>query len=113
MLTGKLHRLEELCASLGVHTRPTRVGGVWLVPLLSWYHASFDAEPDIEGARPVEQVRALASAGAPWEAAVSSADSMLGSTARLLHKQDANHASKPGVQRSERCIQPLNCCAQT
>ena len=64
MLTGKLRRLEELCASLGVHTRPARVGGVWVVPLLSWYHASFDAEPDIEGARPVDQVRAAARA--PW-----------------------------------------------
>jgi len=62
MLAGKLRRLEELCETLGVRTRPARVGGVWVVPLLSWYHASFDAEPDIEGARPVDQVRAFAHA---------------------------------------------------
>lgn len=29
-------------------TEPHRVGGrVWVVPLQSWYHASFDTEPDL------------------------------------------------------------------
>ena len=45
----KLHELLELCESLGVQTRPAKVDGVWIVPLLSWHHESFDTEPDIEG----------------------------------------------------------------
>ena len=45
-----------LCARLGVLTQPALVGGggggsdatpVWVVPLLSWHHASFDTEPDL------------------------------------------------------------------
>lgn len=45
----KLHELFDLCESLGVQTRPAKVDGVWIVPLLSWHHESFDTEPDIEG----------------------------------------------------------------
>ncbi len=46
----KLEAVWEICARLGVHTSPTRVGrGLWLVPLLSWHHASFDQEPDLPG----------------------------------------------------------------
>lgn len=45
----KLHELLDLCESLGVQTRPAKVDGVWIVPMLSWHHASFDTEPDIEG----------------------------------------------------------------
>ena len=51
---SKLKDLQSLCARLGVHTRPVVVGGeqegatpVLLVPLLSWYHASFDTEPPV------------------------------------------------------------------
>jgi hypothetical protein len=33
-----------------VHTSAHRLrGNVWLVPLWSWYHRSFDTEPDITG----------------------------------------------------------------
>lgn len=39
----KLELLKGLCSRLGVHTQPGCVGlGVWIVPLLSWYHASWD-----------------------------------------------------------------------
>ena len=54
---GKLRKIEELCTAAGVHTRPRLVGGVWVVPLLSWYHSTWDREPDVDGARPVEKVR--------------------------------------------------------
>lgn len=53
---GKLRKIEELCAAVGVHTRPRLVGGVWIVPLLSWYHSTWDRESDVAGARPVEKV---------------------------------------------------------
>ena len=33
-----------------------QVGGVWIAPIYSWYHASFDREPDIPGAPAVENV---------------------------------------------------------
>lgn len=32
----KLKVLQQLCQRLGVHTEPACVGGVWIVPLLSW-----------------------------------------------------------------------------
>ena len=51
----KLHDVLALCARLGVHTEPTLLAGdtpgatpVLVVPLLSWHHASFDTEPDID-----------------------------------------------------------------
>jgi hypothetical protein len=35
----KLHKVLQLCADLGVITQPTQLGGLLLVPLLSWHHA--------------------------------------------------------------------------
>lgn len=37
----KLQRVLALCARLDVQTCPAQVGGVWVVPLLSWYEAAF------------------------------------------------------------------------
>lgn len=50
---GKHERVRELCAELGVHTAPKRLGGengrpFWVVPTLSYHHAAFDTEPDID-----------------------------------------------------------------
>ncbi|CAK9022324.1 unnamed protein product [Durusdinium trenchii] len=44
----KFWKLEGLCQELGVKTQPSYVGKVLIVPLLSWYHSSFDKEPDIQ-----------------------------------------------------------------
>lgn len=33
----KLYKVLDLCDRIGVHTRPSKVEGVWLVPLFSWY----------------------------------------------------------------------------
>lgn len=45
---AKYHAIVALCRELGVHTEPAQVGGrVWVVPLQSWYHASWDTEPDL------------------------------------------------------------------
>ncbi|HEX5868988.1 MAG TPA: metallophosphoesterase family protein, partial [Longimicrobium sp.] len=38
----KFHAVLRLCDQAGVRTAPARVGGVWIVPLFSWYHADFD-----------------------------------------------------------------------
>ena len=72
---AKLHAVHEACAELGVHTSPVKVspacaarcghqhtqgcqssarcalqlGGVWVAPVLSWHHKSWDTEPDIPG----------------------------------------------------------------
>jgi hypothetical protein len=54
---AKLEQILSVCAELGVHTSPRRLRGVWVVPLLAWYHAGFDSEPDIsgwEGIPPIE-----------------------------------------------------------
>ncbi|CAK0813667.1 unnamed protein product, partial [Prorocentrum cordatum] len=55
---AKLGAIEQLCEELGVRTRPGLVGEVAIVPLLSWYHAGFDADPDVvdDSLAPVEQV---------------------------------------------------------
>ena len=38
----KLDEINRLCEELGVDTAPACVENVWLVPISSWYHASFD-----------------------------------------------------------------------
>lgn len=44
---GKYERLKVLCSELGVHTEPKIVRGVLIVPVVSWYHSSFDSDPDV------------------------------------------------------------------
>ena len=53
---GKLALLEQICCDLGVHTTAQQVEGLWIVPLKSWYHSSFDREPDIPGSLSAERV---------------------------------------------------------
>ena len=48
--------IKNLCHELGVLTEPMRISGVWIAPIYSWYHASFDREPDLPGAPAVEKV---------------------------------------------------------
>lgn len=45
----KLDLVLQLCRSLDIHTEPAKFGNLWIVPLLSWHHASWDLEPDIQG----------------------------------------------------------------
>jgi predicted phosphodiesterase len=40
----KLKRVIALCERLGVRTGPAKAGGVWVVPLFSWYEPEFDTE---------------------------------------------------------------------
>ncbi|CAM8937115.1 unnamed protein product [Rhodiola kirilowii] len=47
----KLESLRDACKRLGVHTDPMVVEGLGIIPLLSWYHESFDRENDIAGFR--------------------------------------------------------------
>lgn len=53
---GKLAHLKSIADELGVKYKPERVGDVWVVPIWSWYHASWDTEPDVAGALPIEKV---------------------------------------------------------
>ncbi|GAB4813272.1 hypothetical protein N2152v2_000318 [Parachlorella kessleri] len=53
---GKIRLIRSLCKRLDVYTEPACIGGVWLVPLFAWYHSSWDREPDIPGARPIDTV---------------------------------------------------------
>eukprot|EP00042_Codosiga_hollandica_P039276 m.327533 g.327533 ORF g.327533 m.327533 type:complete len:360 (-) comp55582_c0_seq8:4627-5706(-) len=43
----KLERVLRLCEECQVHTAPVRFGTLVIVPLFSWYHSSWDQEPDI------------------------------------------------------------------
>ena len=40
--------LKQLCESICFHTSPQKVGGVWIVPVCSWYHFSWDREPSLD-----------------------------------------------------------------
>jgi len=51
--------IKNLCYELGVYTEPMCISGVWIAPIYSWYHASFDREPDLPGAPAVEKVSRL------------------------------------------------------
>lgn len=46
----KFHAVLDACTRLGVHTRPSRAAGCWVVPLFSWYDASFDVDGLAAGA---------------------------------------------------------------
>lgn len=45
----KLGLILQICQDLGIHTTPMRIGNLCIVPVLSWHHASWDTEPDIQG----------------------------------------------------------------
>ncbi|KAJ9469869.1 hypothetical protein DIPPA_18074 [Diplonema papillatum] len=46
----KLHGILAICDEEGVIIRPTLLEDkIWLVPILSWHHSSWDKEPDITG----------------------------------------------------------------
>ncbi|HSU15958.1 metallophosphoesterase [Longimicrobium sp.] len=44
----KFHAVLAACRAVGVRTAPARVGGAWVVPLFSWYDASFDVAGDAD-----------------------------------------------------------------
>ncbi|KAK2077297.1 hypothetical protein QBZ16_004931 [Prototheca wickerhamii] len=47
---AKLQAIWALAADAGVRTRPFLLHDrVWIVPLLSWHHRSWDVEPDVVG----------------------------------------------------------------
>ena len=47
----KWRAIADMCQRIGVHTTPKCVpageGAVWIVPILSWHHESWDTEPDV------------------------------------------------------------------
>lgn len=43
---SKFEQILEICAAIGVRTRPGRAGGRWIVPLFSWYDDEFDGRGD-------------------------------------------------------------------
>jgi len=44
----KLIHVLQLCESLGIKLGPAQVGDVWISPVWSWHHSSFDKEPDLD-----------------------------------------------------------------
>ncbi|XP_038895591.1 uncharacterized protein LOC120083790 isoform X2 [Benincasa hispida] len=47
----KMSKLLDACRGLGVDTNPAILNGLGIIPLLSWYHESFDREVDIQDIR--------------------------------------------------------------
>ena len=43
----KLERILQLCLEEDIRIGPVKVDTLWIVPLLSWHHLSFDSEPQI------------------------------------------------------------------
>jgi len=60
----KMKEVEELCGRLNVATRAKKItfgnecNSVWVVPIYSWYHASWDREEDWVGIPPATKVMA-------------------------------------------------------
>jgi Calcineurin-like phosphoesterase len=56
----KFHQIQRLCDTLGVHTRPIKIGthhacgGVWVVPLFSWYIRPEEGPGSLFKAKPGE-----------------------------------------------------------
>jgi predicted phosphodiesterase len=44
----KFHAVLAACRAAGVRTAPARAGDAWVVPLFSWYDASFDVAGDAD-----------------------------------------------------------------
>merc|ERR1719335_1701709 len=44
----RIQNLRTMCKRIGVHTEAALMKGVWLVPLLAWYHESWDEEPELQ-----------------------------------------------------------------
>lgn len=42
----KLRRVLAMCRRINVETEPVKTGGLWVVPLLSWYEPAFDSDDD-------------------------------------------------------------------
>lgn len=64
---AKLQAVEGVCAALDVRTAPARIGaGLWVVPIVSWHHRSFDQEPDIPGIPPVSRLTIADYAACRW-----------------------------------------------
>lgn len=50
----KLHLILRLCDTSDIQTRPAKINDLWIVPLFSWYDASFDTEDGEETAEELE-----------------------------------------------------------
>ena len=46
---ARLEKLHGICRELGVMIQPAYASGAIICPIASWYHASWDTEPDIKG----------------------------------------------------------------
>lgn len=44
---GKIAAIKDMCDRLGVLTKTTLVDSIWIVPILGWYHESWDTEPPL------------------------------------------------------------------
>lgn len=53
----KLEQVFDVCDKLGVVRSSRKIDGVWFVPVLAWYHASWDREPGTwERATPISKI---------------------------------------------------------
>jgi len=44
---AKIEAIRALCKDLGVRTTAALVDGNWIVPIIGWYHATWDTEPPL------------------------------------------------------------------
>jgi len=70
----KLRRILFECECLGVGIAPERLGNVWIAPLHSWHHASFDTEPDIRGVPAASPLTIVDYAACEWTGEVPGGD---------------------------------------
>ena len=110
----KLQRLTAICESLGIFTTPQRVrmasgGAVSICPLLSFHHASFDTEPDVEYLRlPSARVTVTDFRATVWPDGLA-----LGDEALAQHLDDGNdellcRAAHQAAQHAHGLVEPIS-----
>ena len=95
----KLDEILELCGQLGVETQPAYARGAIVAPLLAWYHASWDTEPDVSGwtgIPPAEAVMVDFHA-CKWPPPLSSADDSI-----AIRLDTLNDGRVPGARPTQR-----------
>ncbi|GMH38657.1 hypothetical protein BSKO_06541 [Bryopsis sp. KO-2023] len=96
----KLAAVLDACDDLGVIIHPQKIGNLWVVPILSWHHKSFDTEPGIPDVPRASKLTISDYRCCKW-AETGSEEPPLGSKSIATHLDSLNDDS--WIQAAEGC----------
>jgi hypothetical protein len=105
----KHSELKQLCARLGVHVAPAYAAGAIIAPILSWYHSSWDTEPEIvgwDGIPTVEQTM-MDFRMCTWPAPLATHDETIAQRFDQMNDEGTPLASRVAALRSAHPDAPL------